>query len=97
MDQTQDSGATDGTWAAGVLDLLRAQDPDWAHVVQAMTTGPWRGDVLPPRFVELVAVAINVAVTRVATAHDRNPCAVSRKYTSSPCRLAHLTRRRPAK
>ena len=71
MDQTQDSGATDGPWAAGVLDLLRAQDPDWARVVQAMTTDPWRGNVLTPRFVELVAVAVNVAVTSLDAAATR--------------------------
>lgn len=37
------------------------------------------------------------AVMTIPTAHTRNPCAVSRKCTSSVCTLAHFVRSRPAK
>jgi alkylhydroperoxidase/carboxymuconolactone decarboxylase family protein YurZ len=46
-----------------VLDLLAARDPGWLPAVEAMSTSSWRSGVLTPRFVELVAVAVNVAVT----------------------------------
>jgi alkylhydroperoxidase/carboxymuconolactone decarboxylase family protein YurZ len=55
--------ASPGPWAEGVLDLLATRDPAWVPAVEAMSTSSWRSGVLTPRFVELVAVAVNVAVT----------------------------------
>jgi alkylhydroperoxidase/carboxymuconolactone decarboxylase family protein YurZ len=60
-----------GPWAEGVLDLLAARDPDWVPAVEAMSTSSWRNGVLTPRFVELVAVAVNVAVTSLDAAATR--------------------------
>ena len=37
------------------------------------------------------------AVITNATAHARNPCAVSRKYTSSVWMAVHFVRKRPAR
>ena len=46
----------------------------------------------PAEIVELSSPAMS----KVASAQARKPCAVSRKKTPSVCRLTHLVRRRPA-
>ncbi|MFO1144794.1 MAG: carboxymuconolactone decarboxylase family protein [Amaricoccus sp.] len=63
MDRLLDGAAAGGLWAEGVLDLLSARDPGWEATIRAMSESPWRSEVLSPRFVEFVAVAVNVAVT----------------------------------
>jgi alkylhydroperoxidase/carboxymuconolactone decarboxylase family protein YurZ len=63
--------ASDGPWAAGVRDLLAARDPRFAADLTAMSTNPWTDGVLSPRMVELVAVAVNVAVTSLDASATR--------------------------
>src|SRR5688500_4606747 len=50
-----------------------------------------------PPTIEVAADVRSAAVSTVPTAHETNPCAVSRKYTSSVCTLTHLVRSRPAR
>lgn len=66
-----------GPWADGVLDLLAARDPQFAANLAAMSTNPWTDGTLSPRMVELVAVAINVAVTSLAGAATRRHMAAA--------------------
>jgi alkylhydroperoxidase/carboxymuconolactone decarboxylase family protein YurZ len=63
MSATPTAGQSPGPWAEGILELLADRDPAWVAPVDAMSTSSWRNGVLTPRFVELVAVAVNVAVT----------------------------------
>src|SRR5688572_28298935 len=50
----------------------------------------------PPKR-DVAAVVKNAAVRTMPTAHATNPCAVSRKKTSSVCTSTHLVRKRPAR
>ena len=63
--------ASSGPWADGVFALLSDRDPAWASAVAAMSLSSWLSGVLTPRFVELVAVAVNVAVTSLDAAATR--------------------------
>lgn len=51
-----------GPWGSA-LGTLRDWDPVWADACHAMSTEPWRSDVLSDRFVELVSVALAAACT----------------------------------
>ncbi|QYZ69992.1 carboxymuconolactone decarboxylase family protein [Neotabrizicola shimadae] len=62
MSEARD-GAALGPWDDGAFALLSGRDPAWASAVAAMSLSSWRNGVLTARFVELVAVAVNVAVT----------------------------------
>lgn len=55
--------APSGPWAEGVFAELSERDAAWASAIGEASLRSWRSGVLSPRFVELVAVAINVAVT----------------------------------
>lgn len=57
--------AAEGPWEAAALAQLEQMDPGWAQACLAMSTNPWSGDVLPRKFAELVAVAVNVACTNL--------------------------------
>jgi alkylhydroperoxidase/carboxymuconolactone decarboxylase family protein YurZ len=56
--------AANGLWGPA-LERLRAFDPSWAQAVEKMSTNPWRGSVLPRRFVELVGVGLSAACTNL--------------------------------
>lgn len=62
VDDPRSSGAS-GPWAAPAFDLLRAWDPVWAASIDEMGGNPWRSGVFTPRFIELVALAVNCACT----------------------------------
>jgi alkylhydroperoxidase/carboxymuconolactone decarboxylase family protein YurZ len=53
-----------GPWSVA-LEKLQSWDPSWAATCAAMTDNPWRSDVLPQKFVELVGVALNAACTNL--------------------------------
>jgi alkylhydroperoxidase/carboxymuconolactone decarboxylase family protein YurZ len=53
-----------GPWGHA-LTKLAEWDPAWADACKAMSTNPWRTDVLSAKFVELVSLAINVACTNL--------------------------------
>ena len=53
-----------GPWDAAIR-TLREWDPGWAATCLKMTTNPWRGGVLPRKFVELVSLALNAACTNL--------------------------------
>lgn len=61
---TPSSPASDGVWG-GSLDSLDGWDPKWAAACKAMANTPWDDGVLPPKLVELIGVAINVACTNL--------------------------------
>ena len=52
-----------GPWAEGVFRTLSERDASWASAMGEASLSSWRSGVLSARFVELVAVAVNVAVT----------------------------------
>jgi alkylhydroperoxidase/carboxymuconolactone decarboxylase family protein YurZ len=70
MDATR-QGASTGPWDNEAFALLSLRDPAWAATVAAMSRSSWQNGVLTPRFVELVAVAVNVAVTSLDAAATR--------------------------
>ena len=53
-----------GPWDPA-LDKLREWDLKWADTCFKMTTNPWAGGVLPPKFIELVGVGLNAACTNL--------------------------------
>jgi alkylhydroperoxidase/carboxymuconolactone decarboxylase family protein YurZ len=53
-----------GPWDPA-LATLREWDPAWAEACAKMTTNPWTAGVLPPKFIELVSVALNAACTNL--------------------------------
>src|SRR5262249_22263357 len=64
MTAQSESTVTNGPWdVAG--GTLRAWGPTWAASCVKMTTNPWTSGVLPPKFVELVAVGMNAACTNL--------------------------------
>src|SRR5271154_4182629 len=58
--QSQETGPWDPA-----LATLREWDPAWAEACAKMTTNPWTAGVLPPKFIELVSVALNAACTNL--------------------------------
>jgi alkylhydroperoxidase/carboxymuconolactone decarboxylase family protein YurZ len=60
-----------GPWDEPALTRLGEWDPAWAASVSKMASDPWRGGVLPRKFVELVCLAINVACTNLNAAGRR--------------------------
>ncbi len=52
-----------GPWSEGVLSMVADRDAAWASAIGAASLGSWQNGVLSRRFAELVAVAVNVAVT----------------------------------
>ncbi|PZQ46290.1 MAG: gamma-carboxymuconolactone decarboxylase [Rhodovulum sulfidophilum] len=60
-----------GPWDAVALAILDDWDADWARACRAMSTNPWKGDVLPLAFAELVSVAVSVACTNLDRAATR--------------------------
>lgn len=54
-----------GPWERGALETLRGLDGDWAEQALRMASGPWNGDVLPLKTVELVALAWCSACTNL--------------------------------
>lgn len=52
-----------GPWSEGVREMLSDHDAAWASAIEAASLSSWQNGVLSRRFVELVAVAVNVAVT----------------------------------
>lgn len=54
-----------GPWEANALAQLDQFDQPWARACHAMSTNPWSGNVLPRKFAELVAVAVNAACTNL--------------------------------
>lgn len=52
-----------GPWSEGVRAMLSERDAVWASAIETTSLSSWRSGILSPRFVELVAVAVNVAVT----------------------------------
>ncbi len=61
---TRDQSTTTGPWD-DVLDQLREWDSGWADTCVKMSTNPWTSGILPRKFVELVAVALNAACTNL--------------------------------
>ena len=53
-----------GPWSPA-LDTLRSWEPSWSAICSDMTDNPWQGGVLPPKFAELVGVALNAACTNL--------------------------------
>jgi alkylhydroperoxidase/carboxymuconolactone decarboxylase family protein YurZ len=54
-----------GPWDSAAVDQLRAWDPAWAEQCVAMSANPWSSGVLPPKAVELIALAVNAACTNL--------------------------------
>ncbi|WDZ81955.1 carboxymuconolactone decarboxylase family protein (plasmid) [Ensifer adhaerens] len=54
-----------GPWEPDAVARLEDWDAAWAGPCRAMSTNAWTNKVLPPRLVELIAVAINVACTNL--------------------------------
>ena len=54
-----------GPWDFAAVDQLRAWDPAWAEQCVAMSANPWSSGVLPPKAVELIALAVNAACTNL--------------------------------
>jgi alkylhydroperoxidase/carboxymuconolactone decarboxylase family protein YurZ len=71
MDRSHDTTNPDGPWEEAAFKSLLREDPNFAAALRAMSCNPWQGGVLTPRFVELVAVAINVSVTSLNPAATR--------------------------
>jgi alkylhydroperoxidase/carboxymuconolactone decarboxylase family protein YurZ len=55
---------SDGPWDAAA-DTLRSWEPSWSAICATMTDNPWVSGVLPPKFIELVGVALNAACTNL--------------------------------
>lgn len=47
------------------LAKLSEWDPTWSAALVKLTSNPWRHEVLPRKFIELVSVAINAACTNL--------------------------------
>ena len=47
-----------------VLATSRECNPAWADPFARMARGPWQGDVLPRKLLELVSLAVNIATRR---------------------------------
>jgi hypothetical protein len=62
-----------------------------------MVVGPAVVPAIAALVINVAAVARNAAVTTAARHHDRKPCAVSRKNTSSLWIRVHRARKRPAR
>jgi alkylhydroperoxidase/carboxymuconolactone decarboxylase family protein YurZ len=58
----QNQATAHGPWDAA-FEQLRDWDPEWSETCFKMTSNPWTSGVLPRKFVELVAVALNAACT----------------------------------
>jgi alkylhydroperoxidase/carboxymuconolactone decarboxylase family protein YurZ len=54
-----------GPWDSPALAKLRALDPAWADQCLTMSVDPWTSDILPPKTVELVALAWCSACTNL--------------------------------
>jgi len=54
-----------GPFDPAALGLLSECDPAFAQACRAMATNPWRGEVLAPKFVAVVAVAVATACTNL--------------------------------
>ena len=65
MQQQPQNARPSGPWEATGFAQLENWDPAWARECQSMSTNPWTGKVLSRKFVELIAVAINVACTNL--------------------------------
>ncbi len=68
---TTDVPADSGPWDSAAAEIFAAMDAEGAARLRSMSNAPWHGGVLTPRFVELVSVAINVAVTSLDAAATR--------------------------
>ncbi len=64
MSEPTSAPAPAGPFEAAI-EQLRAWDPVWTAAVERMALAPWRDGVLAPKFVELVALAVNVACTNL--------------------------------
>lgn len=65
--------AQDGPWGPDALRLCMEWDPEWTRGCFEMSTNPWTDGVLPPKTVELIAIALNAACTGLnATAVRRH-------------------------
>ena len=53
-----------GPWDAA-LAILAKWDPPWAAACEEMSTNPWRMDILPRKFIELICIALNAACTNL--------------------------------
>lgn len=71
MTKTPEDHDGHGPWAGGIHDLLAARDPRFAADLTAVSTNPWTEGVLSQRMVELVALAVNVAVTSLDASATR--------------------------
>jgi alkylhydroperoxidase/carboxymuconolactone decarboxylase family protein YurZ len=65
MSERLQNAEPSGPWDATALSQLQNWDASWARACQAMSINPWTTKILPRKFVELVAVAINVACTNL--------------------------------
>jgi alkylhydroperoxidase/carboxymuconolactone decarboxylase family protein YurZ len=53
-----------GPWDIA-LEQMREWEPQWADTCARMASNPWRSDVLPRRFLELVSIGLNAACTNL--------------------------------
>lgn len=53
---------TMGPWNES-LAILAEWDPVWADTINKMMADPWKSGILPPKFIELVCVALSAACT----------------------------------
>jgi alkylhydroperoxidase/carboxymuconolactone decarboxylase family protein YurZ len=56
---------TTGPWDDPALDKLTEWDAGWAQACLKMTMDPWRCDILPRKFIELVSIGLNAACTNL--------------------------------
>jgi alkylhydroperoxidase/carboxymuconolactone decarboxylase family protein YurZ len=54
-----------GPVTAAVVEHLQEWDPQFAQVLEKMSTNPWSSGVLPRKLVELIGVAVNAACTNL--------------------------------
>lgn len=64
MAQQIEQIAATGPWDQA-LQQLRLWDPAWAASCETMTANPWTSDVLSPKVVQLISLAINAAATNL--------------------------------
>lgn len=56
---------TRGPWSVDAFQQLAEWDPAWAASAAKLGENPWQSGVFPPRFVELIAIAVNCACTNL--------------------------------
>jgi alkylhydroperoxidase/carboxymuconolactone decarboxylase family protein YurZ len=65
------SEPTTGPWDSTALTQLREWDPVFVEQCLKMSNNPWTGGVLPRKDIELISLAVNVAITNLSAGGTR--------------------------